>query len=187
MSAPAYILIGYALIGLAVGLAVGVRGIPVGGLARGSSAIVAAALWPFVAPTLLPARAGEDPRAIGRGDRLAEIASRLRDDWSRVPSPDPRGRSLLDSFVERLRAEESRIAEMESALAHAPASVLDRLARLRDATRAEVDQGIALLEELDAQLTLLRFSGEAGTRSERARVQDLLAQIEAVVEVSGAA
>ncbi len=187
MSAPALVLAGYAAVGLLVGIGVAARGVPIAGLTRVSSAFVAAALWPFVVPTLLPARSGEDGHAIARGDRLADVASRLRESWSRVPSADSRGRSLLDSFVERLRAEERRIEEMESALAHAPERVRERLARLRDATRADVDQGIALLEELDAQLTLLRFSGESGTRSERAHVQDLLAQIEAVVEVSGAA
>src|SRR5688500_20336148 len=95
MSAPVVILVGYALIGMVFGAGVALRGVPIGGLPRGSSALVAAALWPFVAPTLLPSRAGEGGHAIARGDRPADIAARLREDWSKAPSPGPRRRVLL--------------------------------------------------------------------------------------------
>ena len=64
----------------------------------------------------------------------------------------------MDRFIARLRAQQRRLEEMEAALAAAPASVKERLARLHEHAVAELEHSIGLVEDLAAQLTLLRFS-----------------------------
>ena len=173
---------------------------PSGTLGRTSTAGLALVLWPFLLPVLAGSGGeGEGEAAAAAAppppDRLTEIADRLRKDLARSRASfdeaagDERGRRLVERFVERLRAEQARLVEMEGALADARPTVRPRLLALRDGTRAELDRGIAVLEEMAAQLTLLRFSDAregAAARAERTHIEDLLASIEAVVEVSAA-
>jgi hypothetical protein len=76
---------------------------------------------------------------------------------------------------------------MEAALAGAPASVRERLTRLYEHSVAELELSLGLVEELAAQLTLLRFAdlgNPAAVRVERGHVEELLLRIEALAEAS---
>ncbi|HYO73861.1 MAG TPA: hypothetical protein VEU33_48120 [Archangium sp.] len=76
---------------------------------------------------------------------------------------------------------------MEAALTSAPASVKERLIRLYEHSAAELEHSIGLVEELTAQLTLLRFSGlghPSAARVERGHIEELLLRIEALAEAS---
>jgi hypothetical protein len=54
---------------------------------------------------------------------------------------------------------------------------------LRDEAELEIDQGIVLLEEMTAQLTLLRFANLPGGASDRDGVEALVAKIEALATI----
>jgi hypothetical protein len=125
--------------------------------------------------------------------RLDAVACRLEEGWARAggaaQATEGRERLVLDGFVSRLRANDQRLGDLEAAIREAPPSVRERLVRLRDVTGAEIDQGVGVLEELAAQLTLLRFAdlGEPSiAKAERDHIEDLLARIEALAEVSPA-
>ena len=163
------------------------------GLGRGATGLLAVLLWPFVLPLAFAPEAAvpvEAPtRKSDRAGRLDEVARRLEQGWARAghaaQATEGRERIVLEGFLARLRANDRRLAEVEEAISQAPASVRERLQRLRDASAAEIDQGIALLEELAAQLTLLRFAdlGEPSTaKVERDHIEDLLARIEALAQ-----
>jgi hypothetical protein len=76
---------------------------------------------------------------------------------------------------------------MEATLATAPASVKERLSRLHEHAVAELEHSIGLVEDLTAQLTLLRFSdlgNPSAARVERSHIEELLLRIETLAEVS---
>ncbi len=92
-----------------------------------------------------------------------------------------------ERIVARMRAQERRLVEMEAALAEAPTSVKERLTRLYEHSATELEHSIGLVEELTAQLTLLRFSGlgnPSTARVERGHIEELLLRIEALAEAS---
>lgn len=171
---------------------------------RGSSlgdrlgqALLALALWPFLLPVLLsPGDATRSPEPGHRSERarrLEEVTGRLEECWRQAAvesawaAEQAREHRLLDGFVGRLRAQEKRLLEMEAALASAPASVKERLTRLYEHSTAEMEHSIGLVEELTAQLTLLRFSGlgnPSAARVERGHIEELLLRIEALAEAS---
>ena len=103
-------------------------------------------------------------------------------------SAEGRERVVLEAFIARLRHSDRRLSDIEGALVGAPPSVKDKLTRLRDLAAHDADRGIGVLEELVAQLTLLRFADLAeprAARAERDHIEDLLARIEALAEVTG--
>ena len=166
-------------------------------LSRLGQALLALGLWPFLLPVLLAP--GEAPvRAEGavesaRTRRLEEAVGRLEASWRQVAvestwAAEPaREHRLLDGFVARLRAQERRLREMEEALATAPASVKERLTRLYEHAGRELEHGIGLVEELSAQLTLLRFAdlgNPSAGRVERRHIEELLLRIESLAEAS---
>jgi hypothetical protein len=164
---------------------------------RLGQALLALALWPFLLPVLLsPADAGLRPERghqSERARRLEEVTERLEECWRQAAvesswaAEQAREHRLLDGFVARLRTQEKRLLEMEAALARAPASVKERLTRLYEHAAAELEHSIGLVEELAAQLTLLRFSGlgnPSATRVERGHIEELLLRIEALAEAS---
>jgi hypothetical protein len=187
----------YVFIGLvAVGLSLSRR---TGGvwLERLGQALATLVLWPFLLPVLLvpgaaPARPGEPLRS-ERARRLEEVAGRLEECWRHAAAENTwaaeqaREHRLLDGFISRLRAQERRLLEMEAVLASAPASVKERLTRLYEHSVTELEHSIGLVEELTAQLTLLRFAdlgNPSAVRVERGHIQELLLRIEALAEAT---
>lgn len=164
---------------------------------RAGQAVLALVLWPFVLPLLLTPGAGTggEPKE-GRSERarrLDEVAGRLEECWRQAAverawaTEQGREHQLLDRFIARLRAQQRRLEEMEATLAVAPASVKERLARLHEHATAELEHSIGLVEDLAAQLTLLRFSdlgNPSATRVERGHIEELLLRIEALAEAS---
>jgi hypothetical protein len=191
------ILVAYAALGLVAAVVAFAR-------QRGGSlpsllgqALLALILWPFLLPVLLAP--GDTPLqpASGlrseRARRLDEVTRRLEECWRQAAvestwaAEQAREHRLLDGFISRLRAQERRLVEMESALASAPASVKERLIRLYEHAVAELENSIGLVEELAAQLTLLRFSNlgnPSAARVERGHIEELLLRIEALAEAS---
>jgi hypothetical protein len=164
---------------------------------RLGQALLCLTLWPFLLPVLLsPGEAcvpsGSGPRS-ARARRLEDVTSRLEECWRQAAvesswaAEQAREHRLLDGFVSRLRAQERRLVEMESVLASAPASVKERLTRLYEHSATELEHSIGLVEELVAQLTLLRFSdlgNPSAVRVERGHIEELLLRIEALAEAS---
>jgi hypothetical protein len=164
---------------------------------RLGQALLALGLWPFLLPVLLapgeaPVRAGDTAES-ERTRRLEEAVGRLEASWRQVAvestwAAEPaREHRLLEGFTARLRAQERRLREMEEALATAPASVKERLTRLYEHAGRELEHGIGLVEELSAQLTLLRFAdlgNPSAGRVERRHIEELLLRIESLAEAS---
>ncbi|AKJ01836.1 hypothetical protein ATI61_103551 [Archangium gephyra] len=191
------ILTAYAVLGGVAALCAFVqkRGSPL--VERLGQAMLTLALWPFLLPVLLsPGDAAlrvERGHQSARARRLDEVTGRLEECWRQAAvesswaADQAREHRLLDGFVGRLRTQEKRLLEMEAALASAPASVKERLNRLYEHASAELEHSIGLVEELAAQLTLLRFSGlgnPSATRVERSHIEELLLRIEALAEAS---
>jgi hypothetical protein len=165
--------------------------------ARAGQALGALVLWPFMLPLLLApeAAAGGEVKQ-GRSERarrLDEVAGRLEECWRQAAverawaNEQGREHQLMDRFIARLRSQQGRLEEMETALAAAPASVKERLARLHEHATAELEHSIGLVEDLAAQLTLLRFSdlgNPSAARMEQGHIEELLLRIEALAEAS---
>jgi len=192
-----WILEAYGVLGLVSAVLVLVRrgggALPV----RAGQAVVALLLWPFMLPVLLvPGQGAGCVVKEGRSERarrLDEVAGRLEECWrqasveSKWATEQGREHQLLDRFILRLRSQQRRIEEMEAALAAAPASVKERLARLHEHAVAELEHSIGLVEDLTAQLTLLRFSdlgNPSAARVERSHIEELLLRIDALAEAS---
>lgn len=164
---------------------------------RLGQSLLALVLWPFLLPVLLSpgdaARSPETGHRSERARRLEDVTGRLEECWRQAAvesswaAEQAREHRLLDGFVARLRAQEKRLLEMEAALASAPASVKERLTRLYEHSAAELEHSIGLVEELTAQLTLLRFSSlgnPSAARVERGHIEELLLRIEALAVAS---
>src|SRR5207244_1695807 len=87
----------------------------------------------------------------------------------------------------RLDDERARADELDRELAAAHPSARASLEKMREASRAEYERGLALLEELSAQLTVLRFAARGPDRLDRERVEHLLAQVSASPAEAGVA
>ena len=121
------------------------------------------------------------------------MATRLEECWRQAAldsawaTEQAREHQVLERFIGRLRAQERRLKEMKVALAAAPVSVKERLQRLYEGATAELEHSIGLVEDLSAQLTLLRFanlSNPAAARVEQGHIEEMLARIEAMAEAS---
>lgn len=192
-----WILQAYVLLGVVSAVLVVARRGGGGFQARVRQALLALVLWPFVLPVVLsPAQAAGGTVTEGRSERarrLDEVASRLEEGWRQASmesawaAEQGREQQLLERFILRLRAQLRRIEEMEAALATAPASVKERLARLYEHAVGELEHSISLVEDLAAQLTLLRFSdlgNPSAARVERSHIEELLLRIESLAEAS---
>lgn len=192
-----WILEAYLVLGVVSGVLVLVRRAGGAFMARAGLAVLAIVLWPFVLPLMLtPGGASGGELKEGRSERarrLDEVAGRLEECWRQAvvdrawATEQGREHQLLDRFIARLRAQQRRLEEMEAALAAAPVSVKERLARLHEHATAEMEHSIGLVEDLAAQLTLLRFSdlgNPSATRVERGHIEELLSRIEALAEAS---
>jgi hypothetical protein len=147
--------------------------------------VAAVPLWPFLLPALL---GDGERRPTAAEARLDDLARRVSESWARGPAASVEGRrerQILEDFVTRLRQTGLRIAEIEAAIAQAPERAQGPLRTMATAAAAELAAGTELLEELLAQLVLLRFAASptaAGLR-DQARVEELLTRIESVVSV----
>lgn len=187
----------YALLGLAAAVLAFVRGSASSLPGKLGHALLALGLWPFLLPVVLapgkaPAPADGGARS-ARFQRLDEIEGRLEACWKQAAAESTwaaqqaRERRLLDGFLARIRVQERRLVELERALATAPASVRERLGRIHEHSVAELEHSVGLVEELAAQLTLLRFADLAAPTAqgvEREHVEELLLRIEALAEAS---
>ena len=189
------VLVVYLVAGCFSAILVVLRPAPMAPLGKGTTAALTIVLWPFVLPLAVmsesPVRLDGPAHKSERAHRLDAVACRLEEGWARVggaaQATEGRERFVLEGFLARLRGNDHRLVEMEEAIKAAPASVKERLERLRDVTGGEIDRGTSLLEELAAQLTLLRFAdmGDPSiARAERDHIEDLLARIEALAEAS---
>ncbi|MDY7231431.1 hypothetical protein [Hyalangium rubrum] len=192
-----WILQAYGVLGVLVAVLVLARGTGGPPRARVGQALLTGVLWPFMLPVLLsPGEAPGSAVTEARGERarrLEEVAARLEECWKQAAvesawAAEPaREHQVLERFISRLRAQERRLKEMEVALAAAPASVKERLARLYESAVAELENSIGLVEDLSAQLTLLRFahlSNPSAARVERGHIEELLLRIESLAEAS---
>ncbi len=192
-----WILEAYVVLGAVSAVILLVRGGGGAFQARVSQALAALVLWPFVLPVALaPGQDTGCKPAEGRSERarrLDEVAGRLEECWRQASAESSwaaeqgREHQVLDRFILRLRSQLRRIEEMEAALAAAPASVKERLARLHEHAVAELEHSISLVEDMAAQLTLLRFSdlgNPSAARVERSHIEELLLRIEALAEAS---
>jgi hypothetical protein len=148
--------------------------------------LAAVPLWPFLLPAVLGSHDGP-PRASSQAEaQLDELAQRVAESWVRGPAASVEGareRQVIEGFIVRLRGVTRRIAEIEAAFDQAPTRAKAPLRKMAESASAEVAAGTELLEELLAQLVLLRFAATptAGVYTDRARIEDLLARIEEVV------
>jgi hypothetical protein len=139
-------------------------------------------LWPF----LLPATFLVEPALGGRGKKLEALREEIRIALARADRSDAHAQRIVETFVERALIEARSVAELDAAIASAPLSVRDRLEELRDRSVHRIDAAAAMLEEMLAQLTLLRFA-ELDAKSgddERRKIEDLVARIEALANLA---
>ncbi len=137
------------------------------------------ALWPFLVPIVFFASAPS--RDSDRAARLSRLAEELDDAWRHV---DLSGAEVMRAYVRRLEVAEARRAEVARAAEGAREGLAERLEPIARKATAEVDDGLALLEETLAQLTVLRFvRGADADEDTRTRVEDVLAQMEALVAI----
>ncbi|MEQ8280868.1 MAG: hypothetical protein RMA76_35835 [Deltaproteobacteria bacterium] len=136
--------------------------------------VVMVVLWPFLVPVVFFV---STPPASDRSGRLTAIAVELDEAWRHV---DLGGAEVMRAYVRRLLVAEARRAEVARAAHDARPTLLERLAPIEERAAVEVDDGLALLEETLAQLTVLRFVRTDDDEASRARVEDVLAQMEAM-------
>jgi len=141
------------------------------------------ALWPFLLPgaTAAPTRAGR------YATRLIALHRAMREALDDPTSARllARPRTELEAALARLDEASARLADLDVAIAHALPVARPRLETLRDRADAALAERAALLEEVIAQLTVLRFAdlsaeltaNDALSR-ERERVEALLAQLD---------
>lgn len=140
-------------------------------------------LWPFLMPAMVLTPAGAaapSPRTM----RLDALGSALSLAWTATGSTASRERAATERFVAELRRRHAALEGLAAAVATAPPRVRTRLERMREAAEEQLEQGCALLEEMLAQLTILRFSGAAALEADRAHVEVLVARLDALGALS---
>jgi hypothetical protein len=162
------------------------------------AAALALLLWPFVLPFQGASPGAEEPDPgiqleIERRDRrLSQALGRAQ---LAAPGLDAaRVARFTARFTRRLQRLDQRLVELDRAAAEAPESVRAALDGLREQCRRELDEGLALLDELAGKLTLVAFSdlaGEEPTGGELGELRVLLQRLEelacATREVGGLA
>lgn len=151
-----------------------------------SNALFMVILWPFLLPAVLLAPSGVRPKSAGRLLRLKDAARSVSVAWDEVSVGSTRERDSVARFVRRLEAKEARLAEIHQAMSRAPEPLQVRLERIADQVAKQIDEGIGVLEDMAAQLTLLRFSGlaEDADTQERDRVEALLIKVDALAQMA---
>lgn len=192
MSPALLIGICYAAVALFAGV-VALRGAATVGRWSGPPAwLMVAVLWPFLLPGLVATPAAVS--SVGRGpysERLAALSRALAaalDDRAAAGLLG-RPRADVEDGVRRLEVEVRRLEELDAAIAAALPAAQPRLVALRARAEAQVVERVRLLEEVAAQLTVLRFvdlSAPDGAREEQQRVEALLVQLDALVSLGAA-
>ncbi len=171
------IIITYLTIGCGAAVAVVTRRVPIAKLSTPVAAVLVVILWPF----LLPATLFAEPLEAPASDRVASLAGKVLE---LLPPHDPQ-RAVVAAFSDQLRATERRLGELDRAIEDAPRSIRGALDNLRSEARDRLDAGCALLDEIAAQLTLLRFVDDHSRESEeRQNVEALLSQLAASATVA---
>lgn len=136
--------------------------------------------WPFLFPVAFLADTKNAHGDSSRSVRLRGLASALHDAWN----DDDRARDVVERYIEGLSTSERRLRDLQAAIDEAPDRIKARLEKLRDRLRDQVDGGLDLLEELTAQLTLLRFAQSSDDAEEdRSGVEDLLERMAALAQL----
>lgn len=149
--------------------------------------LIEAALWPFFLPTRLAPAPASTPAPRGPyAERLAALAHALAEalDDPSAAGLLARPRAELEEGVRRLVREAERLEALERAIEGALEAARPRLLALRTRGEAQLGERLRLMEEVVAQLTVLRFvdlSAPDGAREERVRVESLLVQLDALV------
>jgi hypothetical protein len=138
-------------------------------------------LWPF----LLPPALFREPLPIRANHRLAALREELRIALSRSTS-DGREHRIVEAFVEQTMRDQQVMVELDAAIASSPARVRARLQDLRERSHQRIESAVGLLEEMLAQLTVLRFSELAAKNGEeeKRKIEDLMAKIEALASLA---
>lgn len=182
----------YVVIGCGAAIAVVVQRRPIGPLRGAPAAVAVFVLWPFLLPASFadndvqasPPSVASSPRSA----RVDELAAVLHAAWAdAVTTDDNRERVMLEQFVSRLKASERRLDDLDRAIDSSHERVKGKLQLMRTNVENDVERGIGLLEDISAQLTLLKFAdcADPGTASdERERIEDLLMRIEALAEAA---
>jgi hypothetical protein len=132
--------------------------------------------WPFLAPAVLGASEPGDSlaRAIVAVER--ELAGA---EWKKE-------RQAVEGLARSLRARRARLAEVSATRTTALPKAREALEALEGRLMGELQAGEALLEDLAAQLTLVRLGATAGGRVsvDQVHVEALLGQLDALVRES---
>ncbi len=189
MSPAALVGAAYALVAvIAAGIAMRRRA-SVGAWSDARAWALVGVLWPFLLPGLVAAPPAVSRPAQGpHAGRLAALSSALG-----VALDDPataallaRPRAEIEDALQRLEQEARRLEALDRAIDGALPTARPRLEALRAKAEGQLAERLQLLEEVAAQLTVLRFvdlSAPEGARDEKLRVETLLAQLDALVEL----
>ena len=165
---------------LAIGAAIFVVAV-IRGRDGGLRALLLVPLWPFLAASLFSDGSSKSE------DRLVVLVRTVRAQLG--PTAADREKRALDGLLVHLLERRRRLAEVSIAKAVAAEKIHPRLDALGAELAAELKAGEALLEELSAQLMLVRLSGarESGAHdADRIHVEELVATLEAIVHEAGA-
>jgi hypothetical protein len=182
----------YVLVGVGAALVVIRSGTRIGTTNGAGAALIMLVFWPFLLPGVVAAQQnlsrwvtrGETPSE--REQRIDALAGKLSMLFVSAGG-DARERMVLDAFMTKVRLGERRLAEMESTMQNAPSSVIPRLEAIANDAEHDLEESVRLLEEIVAQMTVLRFTELADSeeaRAERERVEDMLLRIEACADLS---
>lgn len=144
-------------------------------------ATLAVVIWPVSLTAVIATTSSQRPTGLRAAARAVEHA------WGEGKFGDSRELGAVRAFIAKLSLTEAQIDEMSSALATASASVADKLRSLKAVRDQELVEGVRLLDELAGQLVLLRFAQGADTvDGDRQRIEEVLARIEALADLSSA-
>ena len=144
--------------------------------ANGVTALLLIPLWPLLGPALFQAgrREGEDRLVVLVRSVRAQLGTSAAD----------REKRAIDGLLVHLLERRRRLDEVAAAKQSAPEKIHGRLDALGLQLAAELKAGEGLLEELSAQLMLVRLSGaqeSGGHETDRVHVEELVASLEAIV------
>jgi hypothetical protein len=146
-------------------------------------------LWPLFLPFQGP-RPSAAPRWDETWVREIELRDqRLRQALGRARAATPgldadRIARFTARFVRRLQRLDRRLRELGQASSDSPESVRGALEELREQTREELGQGLALLDELAGKLTLVAFADPGGAGSPGADPGELKALLQRLEDLA---
>jgi len=178
MNPNAFLLL-YLLVGVITSGALHVRRRTVAGQSQAVTAVLSTVLWPFVLPLIgAPvdwAHVQKSTNAIDQYEARLEAAfAGVNLDGVQTQ----RQRAGLTRFIARLRADERRLIDLRQAVKEAPKRARGPLEVVLARAEKRAHESLELLDQLTAQLTLLRFCEFADDqRDGREQVEDLLSRM----------